>query len=457
MPQVMVADVLCGGGKTSSAINFINASPSAQKFLFVTPYLDECERVIQNCSGRKFVQPAEERFGKQCTKLSDMRQLLFEKQNIASTHALFPHYTTEMLQVLRDNHYTLIIDEAYDMTKPLEQEERQDFFDELEKGTLAVDDECRVSWVASPPSPGSSLQELYAAITNGSIYLYGKNLLLWLFPKEILMAFDRIIVLTYMFDAQTMRYYFDAIGLAYTYVGTKYTDTGYQFCSTNDPDMIMQHQLVKGKIEILNKPKLNRIGDTASNQRERQPLSASWFKADEKNNDSKGILELARNIRNVQKNIYKCPQSEFMWTVFKKYKDVVADKNLKKTFVPMNQRAVNKYRQCKYLAYGINRYAQPDAYNYFRYMGVVMDVKRWALSEMIQWIWRSAIRDGEDIYIYIPSERMRNLLSDWIDEVSSGVVGGAVGTTVSPNHYAARDEEASAAKEITYEKHEINM
>ena len=52
---------------------------------------------------------------------------------------------------------------------------------------------------------------------------------------------------------------------------------------------------------------------------------------------------------------------------------------------------------------------------------------------------------------------MRNLLSDWIDEVSSGVVGGAVGTTVSPNHYAARDEEASAAKEITYEKQAINM
>lgn len=86
-----------------------------------------------------------------------------------------------------------------------------------------------------------------------------------------------------------------------------------------------------------------------------------------------------------------------------------------------------------------------------------MDVKRWALSEMIQWIWRSAIRDGEDIYIYIPSERMRNLLSDWIDEVSSGVVGGAVGTTASPNHYAAQDEEASAAKEITYEKQAINM
>ena len=83
--------------------------------------------------------------------------------------------------------------------------------------------------------------------------------------------------------------------------------------------------------------------------------------------------------------------------------------------------------------------------------------RSYSLSVLIQWIWRSAIRDGEEIWIYIPVQRMRELLEQWIDEVSSGVVGGAVGTTVSPNHYAAQDEEVSAAKEITYEKQAINM
>ena len=85
----------------------------------------------------------------------------------------------------------------------------------------------------------------------------------------------------------------------------------------------------------------------------------------------------------------------------------------------MNQRAVNSYRNCRYLAYGVNRYALPDSYNYFLYKGVQMDVRKWALSEMIQWIWRSAIRDGNDIWIYIPSSRMRGLLEDWIKEVSA--------------------------------------
>jgi hypothetical protein len=33
---------------------------------------------------------------------------------------------------------------------------------------------------------------------------------------------------------------------------------------------------------------------------------------------------------------------------------------------------------------------------------------------MIQWIWRSRIRKGENINIYIPSMRMRNLLNAWM-------------------------------------------
>ena len=37
---------------------------------------------------------------------------------------------------------------------------------------------------------------------------------------------------------------------------------------------------------------------------------------------------------------------------------------------------------------------------------------------MLQFIWRSAIRNGEEIWVYIPSIRMRNLLKQWIEENS---------------------------------------
>ena len=37
-----------------------------------------------------------------------------------------------------------------------------------------------------------------------------------------------------------------------------------------------------------------------------------------------------------------------------------------------------------------------------------------ALAEMLQWIWRSQIRRGQPINIYIPSKRMRRLLMEWL-------------------------------------------
>ena len=39
-----------------------------------------------------------------------------------------------------------------------------------------------------------------------------------------------------------------------------------------------------------------------------------------------------------------------------------------------------------------------------------------ALGALLQWAWRSQIRNGKPIDIYIPSERMRELLNNWIQD-----------------------------------------
>lgn len=60
----------------------------------------------------------------------------------------------------------------------------------------------------------------------------------------------------------------------------------------------------------------------------------------------------------------------------------------------------------------------PIVKNFFLQHGVTVDEDGYALSEMLQFIWRSAIRNGEEIWVYIPSIRMRNLLKQWIEENS---------------------------------------
>lgn len=174
-------------------------------------------------------------------------------------------------------------------------------------------------------------------------------------------------------------------------------------------------------------------------------------------NDGK-IDELQHNLSNYFNNIHRgSAPEEKLWTCYSKAVPALKGGGYASRYLVFNQRATNEYKSARILAYCFNVYMPLWEKRYYEKLGIAVDENAYSLSVLIQWIWRSAIRDGEEIWIYIPVQRMRELLEQWIDEVSSGVVGGAVGTTVSPDHSAARDEETPAAKEITYEKQAINM
>ena len=53
---------------------------------------------------------------------------------------------------------------------------------------------------------------------------------------------------------------------------------------------------------------------------------------------------------------------------------------------------------------------------FFKDKGVTIEENDYALSMLIQWIFRSRIRDNQKINIYIPSKRMRNLLESWLQQ-----------------------------------------
>ena len=108
-----------------------------------------------------------------------------------------------------------------------------------------------------------------------------------------------------------------------------------------------------------------------------------------------------------------------MWSSFKKAFQKLKGKGYTKQFTECNLRATNEYRHKTRLAYCVNLFLNVGEKMYYRSHGVEIDEDLYALSNMIQWIWRSAIRDGKPITVYIPSRRMRTLLIDWINEVSN--------------------------------------
>ena len=79
-------------------------------------------------------------------------------------------------------------------------------------------------------------------------------------------------------------------------------------------------------------------------------------------------------------------------------------------------RATNDYKETTAVAYIANRYMKPTLKHFFEVENINVDEDTYALSELIQFIYRSAIRDGKPITVYIPSKRMRELFIDWINK-----------------------------------------
>ena len=86
-----------------------------------------------------------------------------------------------------------------------------------------------------------------------------------------------------------------------------------------------------------------------------------------------------------------------------------------KSWLACSCRASNDYADKNVLVYPINRYINPFYQKFFSQRGIKIDMDKYALSELIQWLFRSAIRNGQPVSLYIPSQRMRTLLVRWLD------------------------------------------
>ena len=144
--MIKVCDSMMGSGKSSAAINYMNDHPD-QRFLYITPYVEEAERIAEACAELDFVTPSNKNPQHRFSKLNHTASLLAEGRNIATTHAAFQLYSEEMLENIRRWGYVLICDEAVDVmeesrynTKDIEMLISMGYVKRNEDGTFSVGD-----------------------------------------------------------------------------------------------------------------------------------------------------------------------------------------------------------------------------------------------------------------------------------------------------------------------------
>lgn len=424
-----VYDAMMGSGKTTRIIEDIRTAEKNQNFLYITPLLDECHRIagteydptdnykrplittVDDTSvhyayvsdapliDRRFKHPAY----KGGNKAESLQYLLKNKENVVSTHQLFMNLSPAMLEDAAD--YVLVIDETiqvYDVYAEYTATELEALF---RLGWIRVDEDNitlrfnRDKFGDNGGDPTGTKYETLATMCDlGQLLYVDQKLIVWELSIDTLKAFKEVWIATYMFEGSQMSAYLKSYGVDYELV--KFG---------NKPSQI------KHLVSISDNKHINAVGTRKT------ALSSSQFKSNKKDLCD----QLSKNLDNFFRNHAKAKKSDRLWTSFKESSSAIAGTRYKDEWLAFNTKATNEYKDKTNLAYLLNLYPNPMVVKASAMKGYPVKEDIFALSEMVQWIWRSAIREGNEINIYVPSIRMRELLQAWLNDEFENYVAEA--------------------------------
>ena len=407
--MVNVCDAIMGTGKTSAAIAYMNEHKN-DKFIYITPYLDEAARIKQSCPDLHFVEPSNQIRHYRNQKYLHTVALVEQGRNIATTHQAFKAYTPDLLENIQKQGYTLFIDENVDVL------EKADFHPDdvqiaIDAGYIAEHD--GVYTIVNSEYNGLALEDMFRIMkSRDMVRIEGDEsgwLYFWALPPDLLSAFKDVFILTYLFTGQSLHHLIEMNGIPYRYISVHKTGDGFAFGESPGytPDYVNH---LKDMIDIY-EGKMNCIGDG------RFDISQNWL-----TRNTGGCVEILKNnIYNYFRNVWcDAGADRRLWSSYKSGLEKLKGKGYTSSFLSFNTKATNKYKDRDILVYAANVFMNVAEKQYYVTHGIDVDEDAFALSVMVQWIWRSAIRVGRKIHIYIPSRRMRTLLRDWIENVSNG-------------------------------------
>ena len=469
---VNVVDSMMGTGKTTAMINKM-IEDETQNYIFVTIYKTEIQRVIRDTNGR-FCEPENKGSGKlddlhkklQLSKDIAMTHALLLRATEETIQLIrdgnYILVLDEVLNVFQE-YNEVAVNNYFEMSTAQQTLNKPSVSSAILNGQMQVDMDSRVvtyTWDEAKDTNG----ELLDVLSKQGSLRWSDDLLFVEYPISVFDAFSEIYVLTYMYEHSILAAYF----YKHQYKA--------QYWSAKDCQLVEWYDDLEGRRAMLKLINVyvgvaNKIGS------QRNAFSVTWLrnlvKSDAEfqrllnsittfNKNVKAVKEYMMITTSKDENVYRKFQSAGLagytlpsserekriadsqkasdkwYESVKYYEDKIAagdvldsveiqeyktlldfgephirEEKEFELFVSCTMRATNMYRQRKYLIYLINRYMKPEILTYFKHFGYEIDEDKWAVSEMLQWIFRGQIRDGKPVDIYIPSSRMRRCLFEW--------------------------------------------
>lgn len=419
--KIIVVDAPMGKGKTSWGINHMNElgkKPFRNKIIYITPYLDEIKRVKESVYTLDLIEPELKYKDGKSTKLTHLKELLYEGADIISTHALFRNVDEDVIDLLESRGYELILDEVFQVIENIfiKKNDLKLILDSKWIIPVEGDSKGLYKWnYGVAPSTDTTFDYIREYADTKNLYIFNNSALYWTFPVSVFKLFKRIYILTYLFDAQVQSYYYKLYNMSYKLMTIDDSNGEYNLVEwTSNCDREFREK-VKRLMNVYDGDlNTNYMPKRMHKEREKTFLSSTWYKKKDVNSREQRT-KLKNNMDNYFRNICKAKINDRLWTTYKSSLDEMKGRRYEKQFLSYTTRATNQYKDVTNMAFMINLYMNPNESNYFLHQGVDVNENLLAVSDAMQWIFRSAIRDDKEINIYIPSSRMRGLISDWLD------------------------------------------
>lgn len=414
-----------GSGKTTAMIKYLNDNKNIningeKRFMVCVPYISEVDRIVNETDFKKLIDGI---------KLEDLKRRLKKGENVVITHSLFNMFDEDIIEILQNGSYkySLFYDELPLLFKGIIGGQRLgNFSNELldnineldlkmliDSGILIKDTD---KYVWNDDNLYNQQNKMvYKSLKNlcmvSDLYSYGTNkfnesypsTLITLMKPKLFYVFNEVWFLGYLFKESILDNYiqlYQIRNIEYYHIENHEFKKGYVFEYPKKLDYIRLHD---GKYNF------------------NYSLSKSWYN---RNNDKlKDIGRYTSNyLRSATIRKSKITTKDYIWTTFAGYENAIIDgnKNLSKSrFVPCNTKATNEYKNVTAVAYLCNRFQNTLLVKFFASKGIIFNDDLFALSEIVQFIWRTNIREPgilKQIDVFIPNERMRNLFFNWITD-----------------------------------------
>ncbi|WP_159065981.1 hypothetical protein [Deinococcus ficus] len=399
--MIKFIDAVMGSGKSTYAIQYVTSSQDT-KFIIAAITLSEVERYSQACG---LPQPQSE-----FSKINDLENRIKRGESVVITHALLLSISENkaLLHRLMQQEYVLILDEV--LSSPI-------YPLAIEKDTLKTlqlaglieihESTGKIQWLGE--AEYEDRVSLRDACLNGEAYAGDDSFAVGLICKDLFKAFNSIVVLTYMAEYSLMYKYFELYSFPVSIVTLKNGKetnelpvfSGKQFRNLITIDAV--------KRRILSDIKLSSSSVSKMNAKKAERVSKAIS----------GFFDDNRNKANKQDRLwttYKAAMGKFSGSRARPLYDAT-------NFLQHTSRGTNDYQNVVAAAYALDKHLNPGIVKFFARKGISYKKRNgkqpsgeemWALSEMLQWLWRTRIRKKQSIELYVPSERMKRLLSNWL-------------------------------------------